>query len=100
MMQPCTVEMRRNFASGQIIKIHPLGVVVDHVELGIFLGQIPNSSAVWTPEGFTRMVSQFFAAPAIGIHDPQTADCLTPLPFVSHKTDLFSVVRHLWIMLM
>ena len=60
-MQFGAVGVGFNLAAVQVIKAHPLGGIIDHVEFGIFLGQEPDHLAIRSPKGLTRMIGQFAA---------------------------------------
>ena len=58
MMELGAVGVRLDLATVQVIKTHPFGGIIDHVELGIFLGQKPDHLAVRAPEWFPGIVYQ------------------------------------------
>ena len=100
MMQRRAVGMGRDFPRGQLVKVHAVSVKINHVELRVFLGQVTDPLAVWTPKRFTCKIAQLSPMAAIGIHDPETTHCLAAFPFIGHKADVLSVRRYLRIMLM
>ena len=100
MVQRRAVRMRRDLPRGQLVKVHAVSGKINHVELRVFLGQVADPLAVWTPKRFTRMIGQPSPMAAIGVHDPETTDCIAAFPFIGHKADVLSVRRYLRIMLM
>ena len=74
MVQIRAVWVRLDFAGIEVIKVHPLGIKIDHVELGKLLRQKPDDLAVRTPEGFAGVLHEFLPVFAIDVHYVQAAN--------------------------
>src|SRR4029450_7979459 len=92
--------MLRDVASVEIVETHPFGVIIDDIELWIFLRQEPDGFAVRPPEWFPRGVNQLFPVFAIHVHHAETADGVPAFSFIERKAYLCSIGRYLRIMLM
>jgi hypothetical protein len=78
-------------ARGQVIEAHAFRVIVDHVELGIFLRQEADGFAVRSPEWFARMVHKLLSIPAVNFHDIKAPHGVAALALIHRKANLRAV---------
>src|SRR5437899_11796452 len=88
-----------DFAGGQIAKAHSFGVIINDIELRIFLWQEADDLAVGAPKLLARVVNQFLAILPVAVHDTETANSLTPFALVNGKRDVAAVGRSLGVVL-
>ena len=98
-MQRLGVDVLACVAARQMMKANALGVIICHVELRIFLRQEGDGLAVGRPALLACAVGHFFAAGAVGVHRPKTANRGAALAGIDEETYLRAVRRRLWIQL-
>src|SRR6266571_8009226 len=67
-----------DLAGGQIIKAHSFGVIINDVELRIFLRQEADDFAVRAPKLLARMIHKFLSVLPVDVHDIETANGFAP----------------------